>query len=155
MSATPDGALIINAIPTGNELVEVWRGNMLVAYPVSAILGGEASTVTGVTPGGAVVCRGLPTGEEILECWANGSAKIAYRLSDISGVLSLVSGSFFTPRGVSVVNSAPTGNEIFTCWSGNTPIAFSISNLLQGGWILITGFWRDLGVWRDNDVWRD
>lgn len=132
MAATPDGALIINAAPTGNELVEMWRGNMRVAYPVSSIQSDYlASTVSGVTPGGALICQGSPTGEEVITGWVNGNSQVAYRLRDINGDPSPVVGKFTTPDGVPIVNIEPTGNELIEAWSGNTPVAFSKANMFN------------------------
>lgn len=131
MAATPDGALIINAAPTGNELVEMWRGNMLIAYPISSLRAGyPASTVRGVTPSGALIQSGSPTGEEVIVTWINGNCRVAYQLRTLSGNPPAVVGKFFTPDGVQIITSAPTGFELIEAWSGNTRVAFSEANVL-------------------------
>lgn len=139
MAATPDGALIINTAPTGNELVEMWRGNMRVAYPISSLQPGyPASTVSGVTPSGALICKGSPNGEEVITTWVNGNTQVAYRLRTLSGNPPSLTGRYTTPDGVTIINTLPSGNELVEAWSGNTPVAFREGLAILSG-LLFTG----------------
>lgn len=131
MAATPNGALIIHAPPTGNELVEMWRGNVQVAYPIATLQPGfPVSTVSGVTPSGAIICSDQPTGEEVIECWI-GNSRAAYRLRTLLGNFSQnTSGGYHTPNGLTIIESEPVGSELIEAWSGNSLIAFRESRIL-------------------------
>lgn len=126
MAATPSGALIVSAFPTGNELVEMWRGNTLVAYPISTLQSPyPLSTARGVTPNGAVICQGATTGEELVELWAGNGGRVAYRLRNLLGTpASPTTAGLFTPSGVPIVDAALRGNELVEAWSGNSKVAF-------------------------------
>lgn len=153
MAATPDGALIIDGAPNGNELVEMWRGNMRVAYPISSLQSGyPASTVSGVTPSGALICQGSPTGDEVITTWVNGSSEVAYHLRTLSGDPPSLTGRYTTPDGVTIITTAPDGDVLIEAWRANTPLAFTLDNIIPSVPPVAASQWWQPGAYADFDV---